>query len=433
MLINFRLRNFTSFKDLNEFSFLADSIHELEESNVFTHHGNQLLHSAVLYGANASGKSNLTKAFAVCRHLVLESAKEKQSGERLDVDTFRLSTETEGQPAEFELDFFIHERLFRYGFAITQKEIVREWLFSRKRPGVKEARLFERNKQRIDVGPQFTEGEKIKSMTRPNALFISVSAQFNGKISAQIVQWFRNLNILSGMSNRYHGYTIERVSNDKWTRKRVEQLLKIADVGIDRIDIESKTLKKEEAPDSMPEWVINELFKQDSSIDVYRTVTFHPKYDHKKQIVSDIEFQLEREESKGTEKLFALAGPLLDILDHGYIMVIDEMDVRLHPRLMIEIIKLFHSPQTNPYHAQLLFTTHNTRLLAEDLFRRDQICFVEKNRYGESELFSLLDIDDPNARRKDASYEKNYLLGKYGAVPTITGFEHIGCEEENES
>lgn len=433
MLVNFRVNNFKSYKADATFTFLADAIKEYEETHIFPHSGIRLLHSAALFGANAGGKSNLVSALATLRKLVLRSAKESQSGDKLPMDSFRLSTETEGKPSELEIEFFLGERYVQYGFAADKDHIVKEWLRVRKRASTKPASYFERHEQHFNIGSFFKEGEKLTGLTRPNALFISVSAQFNSKIAMDIVQWFRDLKILSGYDDSYRGFTLHHVSENKVIRSRVEKLLKIADIGIEGVDVEKEMITKDNVPDSMPDWFKNEIVKEKTVLNAFNARTFHKRFDDTKTFVDRIEFDLDKDESKGTQKLFNLAGPLLNSLDLGNILVIDELDARLHPRLVIEIIKMFHSPQTNPNHAQLLFTTHNTRLLAEDLFRRDQVWFAEKNRYGESELYSLLDIDEPKIKRKDASFEKNYLLGKYGAVPGITGFEHIGCEEQDES
>lgn len=433
MLVNFRVNNFKSYKADAEFTFLADPIKEYDETHVFTHSDVRLLHSAALFGANAGGKSNLVSALATLRKLVLRSAKESQSGDKLPMDSFRLSTGTEGKPSEFEIEFFLGERYVQYGFAADKDHIIKEWLRVRKRASTKSATFFERHEQHFKIGSFFKEGEKLTELTRPNALFISVAAQFNAKIAMDIVQWFRNLKILSGYDDSCRGFTLNQVSENKVIRSRVEKLLKIADIGIERVDVEKEIITKDNVPESMPDWLKNEIFKEKATISTFNASAFHRRFDDKKTYIDMIEFDLDKDESKGTEKLFNLAGPLLNSLDQGHVLVIDELDARLHPRLVIEIIKMFHSPQTNPNHAQLLFTTHNTRLLAEDLLRRDQVWFAEKNRYGESELYSLLDIDEPNIRRNDASFEKNYLLGKYGAVPGITGFEHMGCEEQDES
>ena len=424
MLIDFRVENYTCFKDTSDFSLQATSIKELQEFNTFKYDNLGLLKSAVLYGANASGKSNYLQAMRQMMYLVLNSSKEILAGEPLPIEVFQLDTKSVHQPALFEIRFIQNDIVYRFGFKATREKITHEWLYSRKRPTTKEAELFTRDGQDIKIGPQFKEGKQLKSITRPNALFLSVSAQFNGEIATKLLEWFKSFNLISGLKDDYARFTLNKVAGDETFKNRVLNILTMADVGIKDLSVKETVLNKEEIPERIKKKInnINELKK----IAQIELLTSHTQYDAHKQETQTVNFNLDLQESQGTQKLFALAGPILDSLDYGKILIIDEFESRLHPNLQKLIIDLFHSPRFNKTNAQLIIATQNTRLLSEDMFRRDQIWFVEKDQYGVSNLYSLYDFKDKGKIRKDESFEKNYLLGKYGAVPNLTELDLEG-------
>jgi hypothetical protein len=419
MLIEFSVGNYLSFKDIVTFSMEAAAISEHEESNVFFFDKYKLLKSAVVYGANASGKSNFINAMASMKWIVLNSSKETQATDQMPVYNFSLSTETDNKPSFFEVVFICDQKKFRYGFEIDKDRVYSEWLFFT--PSRREVRLFIRNVDDIKINPtHFKEGKGLEKRTRPNALFLSVVAQFNGSIAQKILVWFYVFMIISGLDDKtFMGVTAAQLENEDF-RQKLLKYLKIADLGIDDISME----KKFELSESMKDLLISE----DGDFgEVYDISIFHHKYDDKhEKLASKVKFNLGYE-SEGTQKFFGILGPILAFLGVGLsTLVIDELDARLHPFITRFIIELFHSKQTNPNNAQLIFATHDTNLLTNKLFRRDQIWFTEKDQYGATDLYSLVEYKNV---RKDAIYEKDYIAGKYGAVPFIKNFEVLLGDE----
>jgi len=415
MLIQFRVGNFLSFKDPITFSMVASRIKEHESSNVFLLNKRlKVLKSAVIYGANASGKSNLFKAMAFMKKFVLTSS---QASEQIKVTNFRLSTDTENAPSLFEI-VFVHEGIrYRYGFQVDKKEVRGEWLYYA--PKRQEAKLFTRDGTTFEIGSYYKEGRGLVEKTRNNALFLSIVAQFNGQISLRITDWFKKFNIISGLNDtRYLGYTIDQVHNDE-VRGEILKFLKIADLGIEDINIEEEKLNLETLPKDMPEALKAKLLSADQVLDV-KIKSVHKKFDQDKKASTFEKFEFGREESEGTKKLFAISAPLLDTIKNGKIMVIDEFDSRLHPTITEFLVRLFNSSE-NRKNAQLIFACHDTNLIKRDIFRRDQIWFTEKDQYGATDLYSLVEyIMDKGKVRNDASYGKDYILGKYGAIPFVS-------------
>ncbi len=427
MLIEFSVGNYLSFKDVVTLSMVASSIKELDDTHTFKTSKNlRLLKSAIVYGANASGKSNLFKAMTFMSDFVYNSSKESQVGENIEIEKFRLSTETESKPSYFEIVFLYDNVKYRYGFKVDTKRVRHEWLFYA--PKKQEIKLFERIKNHFDIREHFKEGNNLEQKTRDNALFLSVVAQFNGEKSTKVLKWFRRFNNISGLSDQYQDVTTKMLENDKFKNIFIK-LIKIADSGIEDI-----TINKDRPPfDKLPKQVqqdikiFKEILGDRFSFDdtLTNVVTSHKKFDSNNKFKSLELFELGHE-SHGTIKLFSLLGPILDTLAQGKVLAIDEFDSRLHTLLSRFIVWLFNSNNKNLNNAQIIVNTHDTNLLSNKIFRRDQIWFTEKNRYGSTNLYSLVEYSKV---RKDASYEKNYLLGKYGAIPFIEDFQYSVGEE----
>lgn len=408
MLIGFSVGNYKSFKETVTLSLVASSIteeeKELDENNVFPINDKlSLLKSAAIYGANASGKSNIVAAIYFMKWFVLNSSKETQVSDAIDIEAFRLSTETEKEPSFFEIVFLLEGKTFRYGFEVNAREVVSEWLFQA--DDSEEKMLFERDFDNY-ILDDFPEGQGISDKTRSNALFLSVVAQFNGKISGKILLWFsKTLQLISGLQDRqYREETLESFENDRHRHDIIEFIKKL-DLGIADIQIK-KYISQKTAMFGIYEVGVK---------------TVHRKYDADgKQAAIEL-FDIETHESEGTNKLFALAGILLDTLRTGKILLIDELDARLHPLITRELICLFNSNETNPHNAQLIFTTHDTNLLSSKSFRKDQIWFTEKDNKGATDLYSLVEYKVG----KDASFERDYIIGKYGAIPFIGNFKEL--------
>jgi len=403
---------------------VASSKKELEDSNVFNVDGKfRLLKSAGLYGANASGKSNYLKAMGFFRNFVLSSSKETQATEKIRVTSFRLSTITENEPCFFEAVFIQNNVRYKYGFQVDKEKVVREWLFSF--PKNKETMLFVREQSNFKIGGSYkNEGSALIDKTRPNALFLSVVAQFNGAISTDIIKWFKKFRVISAIDSlRFAPVAIEGLK-DPLFKEGVLNFMKAADLGIEDLLIEEIKTSIEEIPDFLRNKIKDQNFVTNLKIS-----TAHKKYDENNKYLSSVQFDLGSEESEGTKKFFGLSGPILDSMKNGYIVAIDELDSKLHPLLVQFIIKLFNSNYPNAKNSQLIFTSHGTSLLHRGLLRRDQIWFSEKNTFGATSLYSLSDYKV----RKDASFEKDYMLGKYGATPYLSAdfspFAEPGNEE----
>ena len=430
MFIEFSVANYRSFRDEVTFSMVASPLKEknaeLNQNNLFVAHGGiNLLTSAAIYGANASGKSNLVAAMNFMVRFVRESHKSSDPTGGIGVEPFRLSTQTGDEPSSFEIVFIAENQRYRYGFDVTSERVEAEWLYVA--PKVRESRLFDRNGDKIDVGPKYkAEAKDLIAKTRPNALFLSVAAQFDGVVAQKVLSWFRSLGIATGLAHLNMGMHMftEEMFSDKDSAGEISAFIRQLDLGIEDFQIEKGVATPEPLPDEAPEeWrvvlepILNMMSKQEQT--TVRTV--HRKVDEEGQPVAPELFYLDRHESEGTKKLFAMSGPLVVALKRGDILIIDELDARLHPLLTQEIVRLFNEPEKNANHAQLIFVTQDTNLLDNQLLRRDQIWFVEKDRQGASHLYSLAEFKV----RNDATYEKDYIQGRYGAIPFLGGIRQV--------
>jgi AAA15 family ATPase/GTPase len=421
MLLQFTFGNFRSFKEKSTLSMVAAKLNardkQVDENNTFrVNEDLTLLTNLAVYGANASGKSNLVAAIIFMRQFVLNSVRE---GERIPVVRYRLSTESESQPAFFEVVFQMEEKVYRYGFEVTPEKIISEWLFQQGTR--KEIRLFTRDEEGIHIARAFGKAKDLVERTRANALFLSVSAQWNNEVASIVSGWFRRMRSVSGFSDKgYKGFTKEKFLDSDF-RKSILEFIKALDLSID--DITSQKIEPEykfipDVPSELKDVIPSDFF--------YKAKTVHKKYDSEGNAVDAEVFDLESEESHGTQKLFYISAPIIDTLARGWVLFIDELEAYLHPMLTCEIIRMFQSPEVNPKHAQLVFTTHDTNLLSHKRFRRDQIWFAEKDRLGGSHLYSLAELKV----RNDASFESDYIQGKYGAIPYIGGIKRITLENE---
>lgn len=424
MLVQFSVKNFKTFREKAVLSLVASNYDKRtrEEDNII--HDPQfdlrILKSAVLFGANASGKSKFIEALEFAKHFIISSSKDSQKGDPIEVDSFKLNSATVDAPSEFEVIFKHQDILYRYGFEATPKEIVSEWLFHK--PKTKEIELFYREGGDFETHPRsFSKGRAVihEGLVRDNALLVSVAAQFNDPIAINVINWFNQLGIVSGIYERgYHGFTMQK-SKQAESKNRILELLRVADFGIQ--DFSLKAFDISELPKLLGETIVRE--SQDESPSIYSDVlTSHSVFDELGKRIGTKEFSLKEDESSGTKKFFALTGPILDTLEKGDTLIVDELEAKLHPNLVCKLISLFNSREKNPKNAQLIFNTHDTNLLSSGLFRRDQIWFVEKNRFGEASLYSLAEFKSTDVR-KNESFEDNYIEGKYGAIPFLNAFD----------
>jgi len=429
MLIQFSVRNFRTFKEKATLSLIASNYDKDREAENMLEDANfnlRVLKSAVIYGANASGKSKFMEALLFMRSFAISSSRESQKGDEIEVHPFKLNVETENEPSEFEVIFTYNNVMYRYGFEANKEVVVSEWLYYR--PKTKEVELFFRDYQNFDLHARnFSKGSLAvkEGLVRDNALLLSLAAQLNDATSIQVLEWFRNLKIISGLREEgYQGFTMSR-TKDPLHKQKILELLKAADLGIQ--DIKLEMLDIDALPKDMPKELRERLIKEskEENAEIFSDIiTTHKKYNNDRQFVENINFSMDDDESSGTQKFFALTGPVLNVLESGFTLVVDELDSKLHPNLICKLVSLFNSKELNPKNAQLIFNTHDTNLLSSDLFRRDQIWFTQKNKFGEARIYSLADFKTDEVRKTEP-FEDNYIRGKYGAIPFLDTFEDL--------
>lgn len=423
MLLEFRLSNFRSYAAEKRFSMVVGPGKELL-SNTMTIEGfdrHPLLRSAAIYGANASGKSNLIHAFAFFRYFVLQSSESRPEGDKIPFHPFLLDPKLVSQPSQFEITFLLDGVRHQYGFVVSRDRVHEEWLtvYPKGKPQEWFHRtLDEAGKSTWAWSRTHLRGDKshLAERTRDNAIFLSVAAQWNHVQIKPIYRWFRNnLQVLHAGSS-VMSYTREQLLKNRTFREWLTGILKAADTGICRVLAKERTAHTDHLhfPSDMPDETrkyFAEGFLTELKVEVH-TTRRSPGTNQ------EVEWDLELE-SDGTQRMLELLGPIYNVLKEGAVLVMDELDTSLHAYITRELVQLFNNPRTNPGHAQLVFTTHDTSLLDPTLFRRDQIWFTAKDASGGTDLYSLEDFSP----RKGESLQKGYLVGRYGAIPILKSFE----------
>ena len=408
MLIEFRVSNFRSIRDEQTFSMVASTGKELEETHTFEAKGfsnGKLLNSAAIYGANASGKTNLILSFTVMRNVVLGSALDKHRGDSLPVYPFKLDPAMPGKPTEFEVTFISGGVRYQYGFSATEERIVSEWLLAF--PEGRTQRWFERewvkDKYKWRLGTLLKGEKKLwQTSTRDNALFLSTAVHLNSEQLQPVYDWFRYVLVDIDFGGWSKNFALSFLDNKK-TKDLILGFLNRADLGIDDIKLETE----QNDPDKLPEDV-RDTSRKALSESIPKVKTF--RQNSKGELV---EFDI-ADESSGTQKMLFLAGPIIANMAKGHVMFIDELHNSLHPELVKLLVGLFNNKMSNPNNAQLVFTTHETGMLSQELFRRDQIWFCEK---GEDQATKLYPLSDFRPRKDVTNIESAYLSGRYGALP----------------
>lgn len=422
MLLEFTVGNYRSFYDNRTFSMLSQKIREEAKENVIQVMSYDILKTLAVYGANSSGKSNLINAMQTMDSCVLTSVK-LNPNEELLYDPFLLRKGND-KPTVFEVLFLKNEYCYRYGFSYNRTKIVDEWLFRRTTKRSKEQTIFIRNEEGIAYDdkkfPDGPDNVALKTGVNGNRLLLSLCAQLGGYISNQVISWFEtDFNVVSGLNNQgYRGFSKLLFHNNRGESRKAMSFFKKLQLGFNEISTPEEQLA---IPSGTPKDLIPLLSREILGKKNIKIESVHSLYDSKGKGCGSINFPFEDRESSGTRKLFDMSGPIFDTLENGTILVIDELDAKMHPLISQEIIRLFHSSETNPKNAQLIFTTHDTNLLSTKMMRRDQIWFTEKNETEQTDLYCLTDIVFPDGTkpRNDANYEKNYIAGRYGAIPYI--------------
>lgn len=416
MLLDFRVKNFRSLRDEQVFSLIAAKDKTLHDRNTMptgVRAAPSVLRSAVIYGPNAGGKSNLIKALQYMRAVVVESATAMQPGQTFSVQPFRLDAGSAERPTEFEMTFLLDGTRYQYGFSLTPQRVTSEFLLVYK--AFKPQQWFERHydpqtaKDHYEFGPGLKGQKSVwEAATRSNALFLSMAVQLNSEQLQPVFDWFLNrLVIFNEVTPLGPQRSIDMLRNPEG-KQAISRFLANADISIADIDVVTRKVpgqtvhfdlggKTEGKTEVKPEEIeANEL-------------RFHHVTEKGNAVFGMAD------ESNGTRILLSVAGPILDILDRGLTLAVDELDTSLHTLLVRRMVEMFHDPGLNAKGAQLIFTTHDTSLLDADIFRRDQIWFVEKDREQASTLFALAEFGP----RKNEALERGYLMGRYGALPFL--------------
>lgn len=418
MLIQFRFKNFKSFRDDTILDLSATKITEHSE-RVISAGYEKLLPTAAIFGANASGKSNVIEAFRYMAAYVMESFSygadpddKKSRSKRSKYTPFLFDAASMEAESSFEVYFMDTEergcKSYNYGFVLTQQEVVEEWLNTKAKTAREYKRVFYRDRDELDLsGIPDKSQELIRISLNKEALIVSLGAMLKIEKLKFVRDWFYNTNFANFGDPREniilsHVFP-EGFVEDKIVQDKVVTYLSAFDPSIIGFNVE----------------VVKE---DDGEIKQAKIYAIHRMVNGGTASIPLLE------ESAGTLKMFALYPVLQDTLENGGVLFIDELNGRLHPLLVRTFLLTFLNPEINPNHAQLIFTTHDAWQLSNNLLRRDEIWFTEKDENGVSTLYSLADfVDEDGIKiRKDESYEKNYLFGKYGAVPSLKYFDMFG-------
>ena len=407
MLIRFSFKNFKSFKNENCLDMEATSLKEHEYNVAKTENGEYLKVSAI-YGANASGKTNVLQAFDYMKKRILVSDDSKKNSpiDEENIYSFMINND----PIALEVEILAkNNKIYKYGFEVLKDTIISEWLFEKRVN--KFYAIFERENNNVSMKPN-----KISDLVNidERTLFLNIYSKIdrNNEDFSNVYDWFVNSMYLDLGNPNFERFINNRVSlkilSDENYKKELLKFIKTFDSGIEGI----KT-----TPDSL------EAVKNNNGI-----IDIEVLHRGENGELKALPFYLE---SNGTRKMFHLFDFFMDALRNGMVLFIDELDAKLHPLLTRYIINLFHNSQTNIGNGQLIYSTHDTVNLNKETFRRDEIWFAEKDKDGISEIYALSDYileDDKNAGKKvrnDATYNKDYLTGRYGAIPVLEEFDII--------
>lgn len=415
MLIQFNFKNFKSFRDEASLDLSAAKMTEFSD-RVVSEGNDKILPMAAIYGANASGKSNIYNAFEYMADYVIESFKygdEEEKFEEYRPTPFLFDSVSNDAESSFEVYFTIPgdkaEKTYNYGFCVDRHGVTEEWLNSKAKTARKYTSIFYRSTEEntLDLsGLPKSSRDNIQVALEKQVLIVSLGAKLKVNKCKDIRDWFM-ANEFADFGDPFTNFFLSRrlpkgfVDDDSVQKKVIEYFASF--------DEHIKDFEIEKLPHDA-----------DNKEDTYKISSLHKKIDS--DTFEAIPLSME---SAGTLKMFALYPELQDVLEKGSVFFIDELNARLHPLLVRNFLLTFLNPEINTKHAQLIFTTHDTWQLSNQLLRRDEVWFTEKDEQGISKLYSLADfVDESGARiRKDESYEKNYLIGKYGAIPTLKSID----------
>lgn len=409
MILSFSVENYKSVGEKQTLKMTALKNDEHEEILIKSN-DLELVSSVAIYGGNNTGKSNLISAMSFIPFLLSFSTKAMPNW-KIPVIPFKFSNEYVSKPSSFEVTFIEESIKYVYGFSINPEKVLEEYLYYY--PNAKQTLVFERSDNDYKFGTKF-KFDDLKEKTIKNKLFLTSAASWNTNETTKSAYTYLAEKFIVNTKNEVNlqwiNYTIDKFLEEQGkTKEKILNIMK--SVGNEHLSeiIVSKTPATLSAADLPPD-LPSELKKMMIENPGFKTeIKINHNYDNN-IYQTDIS-----EESEGFNKMFAISGPLADILENGKVLVFDELETSLHPKLLEFIIKLFHDKKTNPNNAQLIFTTHSTEILNLDLFRRDQIYFVEKKDSGMTNLYPLISLKNI---KKDENIRKGYLVGKYGDIPS---------------
>ena len=430
VLLAFRARNVRSFRDEMDFSMLATNLAEERAVRLVSwREGGRplgILPVAALFGANASGKSNVLRSMSEMRAHVVGSFRYGPHG-GVPRRPFMLDATSKGKPSRFEIDLVLDGVRYTYGFVFDDEQFLEEW--AHRYPRGRSALLFRRRGSEVEFGSVGrAKGRAITELMRPNALFLSTAASANHPVLSRLYSWFDgNLRLADPGTRQIRQAVTTQMLKDTERGESVRAMLKAADLGISGV----QEIRPDPEQTERVRRAIRVLFGQDTESDVGEEVAATVEDIPMVRLVHEasagsVEFD-DADESLGTLVWFGLVGPVIDALAKGSVLLVDELDASLHPELVGQIVRLFQDPETNPRRAQLICNTHDVTLLGGSGDRplgRDQIWFTEKLRDGSTRLYPLSDLDP----RKAEAVGRRYLAGRYGATPILSSkeFDQVG-------
>ena len=421
MLIEFSIANYLSVCERQTLSLVASTAYRELPGNTFAsglRRMPKLLKSAVIYGPNAAGKSNFVRAALFMWDFVLNSAK-RQAGDTINVQPFLLHSHNSREPSIFEMMFIEGGIRYQYGFAVNRERVQHEWLLAY--PNGRPQRWFERyfdpatGKETWNLHKKFMPGNREiwRDATRSNALFLSTAVQLNSQPLRPVFDWFdKRLRVFRPHADISREFSASLCQNPEG-RLQVLKFLNQADMDIEEIRVESRMVG-ELGMEDLSEDLRNALKKEISEQEIIVIALERSASD------TGLPVQLPWEsESRGTQKLFAMAWPWINVFNKGRVLFMDEMDTSLHHHIVRFLFSMVHDPDINKTHAQVVCTTHDTALLNTHYFRRDQFWMMEKSTDRCSEMYPVSDFDI----ERGESLQRRYLKGGFGAVPALKKFQ----------
>lgn len=429
MLLEFSITNYRSIGDKQTLNLAPAPKQKEYSGNIFSVEGFSALNAAALYGANASGKSNFLRAMSLM-DLIIHTSSRTLSTAKLPHEPFLLRKGYASMPTVFEIVFVHDGKRYRYGFSYDKTSIKEEWLY-RKAIG-REVPMFLREGDTIDVRNSFcgkkTLVDTAIEATRDNGLFLSQSDAFNIEESKNVLAWFDSFIMINGLNTQIHESKTVELWKNQGNRGIINQYLnEIA------IDIKGVNILTVDAKDLAGKDISENALSAANDMEIYNIQSLHRTYDNDGKPTDNIvSWDFDEHESEGSIKTLQMTGPIIWTLANGGVLIIDEIEAKLHPILTLNVIDMFLDSSCNKKKAQLIFATHDTNLLSYAKLRRDQIYFCEKNKWESTEIFSLSDFVYFNERdgrvvsekeRKDSDKERRYMEGRYGAIPVLGKFK----------